>query len=185
MKIKQIAIGILVMLILPSIVRAEPIKLEVVYSIFAEIYRDDYGVLKEITSDMGMISTFPTLPKEYSVKVLDPKNQVLFDEDIEVSFDIFLEPLKVVRLNNTLVHVRVPYFENAMKIRIYHLNEVILDIDLSEEICNSNYICEYGENEYNCPNDCGAEKKFPWMLYLIIVILLLGLVFFFLRSFRK
>lgn len=185
MKIKQIAIGILVMLILPSIVRAEPIKLEVVYSIFAEIYRDDYGVLKEITSDMGMISTFPTLPKEYSVKVLDPKNQVLFDEDIEVSFDIFLEPLKVVRLNNTLVHVRVPYFENAMRVKIYHLSKVILDVDLSEEICNNNFICESGENKYNCPNDCEVKKRFPWILYLIIVFLLVGLIFLLLKFLRK
>ena len=185
MKTNQIAIGILLVLILPIIVRSEPVKLETVYSIFAEIYRDDYGMLKVITSDPGIISTFPVLPQEYSVKVLGPRNQILFDKDIDVSFDVFLEPLKVIRLNSTVMHVRVPYFENAMRVKIYHLSKVILDVDLSEEICNNNFICESGENKYNCPNDCEVKKRFPWILYLIIVFLLVGLIFLLLKFLRK
>ncbi|NCN38970.1 MAG: hypothetical protein GW914_01145 [Candidatus Aenigmarchaeota archaeon] len=185
METKQIAIGFLLLLVMPVFARAEPVKLETVYSMFAEIYKNDYSVLKNITSGAGTISTFPVDPKEYSIKVLGPRNEILFSRDIEPSFEVFLEPLEVIELNSTIIHTRVPYFDNAVRIKIYHLGKAILDVDLSKEICDNNFMCGDGENSYNCPSDCGTKKGFPWVMYIIIVLLLFALIILFLKFLRK
>ncbi len=180
---KKIIITLICLLLIPTIFAK--IDLQTVYSLQVEIFKDDIVTLMDLTAGSGTISTFPTTKKDYSIKVLDPGNKVLFDKDIEVSFILLLEPMKTVPLNSTIIHVRVPYFSNAKKVSIYHFNKEIFSVDISEEICNNNFICELGENKYNCPNDCDVKKEFSWFLFILIVFLLTIAVIFFLRKFNK
>jgi len=180
---KTIIIVLICLLLVPEIF--SNVNLQSVYSLQVEIFKDDSVVLQNLSAGNGTISTFPTTKKYYSIKVLGPMNKVLFDKDIEVSFILLLEPLKVVQLNSTIIHVRVPYFNNAKKISIYHLNKEIFSIDLSEEICNNNSICELGENKYNCSNDFNTKKEISWVLFLLVTFLFTTLIILFLKKFKK
>jgi hypothetical protein len=185
MKLKPILVGIFLSLLVFPLIKSDPMKLETVYSMFAEIYKEDTGVLKNISVDIGLISSFPSYQTDYSVKILDPKDKILFDRNIDVSFDVFLEPLKVIEMDKTLIHLRLPYSERANTIRFYHDDKIILEVALSDFICDNNFICEQGENEYNCPQDCKEEKRIPLSLFVLIVVLLTFLIVVFLRYFRK
>jgi len=180
---KKIIITLICLLLIPGIFAK--IDLQTVYSLQVEIFKNDSVTLMDLTAGSGTISTFSTTKKDYSIKVLDSRNKVLFERDIEVSFILFLETIKTVPLNSTIIHVRVPYFSNAKKISIYHFNKEIFSVDLSEEICNNNFICELGENKYNCPEDCDVKKEFSWFLFILIVFLLTTVIIFFLKKFKK
>jgi hypothetical protein len=96
-----------------------------------------------------------------------------------------------------LLFVRVPAFQTATKILIYHLDKVILDIDLSKELCNKNTVCDLGENDYNCPQDCALssttanlstdgplderkEKQSTDYLFIGVALLVILIIIFFL-----
>ena len=179
---KTIIITLICLLLIPTIFAK--IDLQTVYSLQVEIFKNDNVVLQSLTAGNGTISTFPTTKRDYSIKVLNSGNKVLFEKDIEVSFILLLETMKTVPLNSAIIHVRVPYFSNAKKISIYHFNKEIFSVDLSEEVCNNNFICESGENKYNCPEDCNVKKEFSWFLFILIVFLL-TIIISFLKKFKK
>ena len=172
------------LVLIPSIFAK--VELQTVYSLQVEIFRNDEVVLKDISSENGFVSSFPTTSRDYSIKVLGKNDKVLFDRDIEVSFVLNLEPIKTIQLKSSVVHLRVPYFENAERIKIFHNSKEIFSIDLSEEVCNNNLICEVGENENNCPGDCSVKKEFPISLFILfVVILTLGIAFLISKIKRK
>ena len=173
---KKILIGLVCLILVPCIL--SKIELQKIYNLQMEIFKDDSVILQDFNLDEGTISTFPQIPKDYSIKILEKKGNVLFKKDIEVSFILNLEPIKSIQLNSTIIHLRLPYFENAEKITINHGNKEIFSIDVSEKICNNNSLCELEENKYNCPGDCLKEKQISWVLFgLIVAILTMGIVF--------
>lgn len=176
-------ISLFCLLLIPAIFAR--IEVQPVYSVQMEIFRDDTTILQDISIENGTISSYPVLKTDYSIKVLGARNRVLFDRSPAVLFTLNLEPYKIIQLNSSIVHVRVPYFDNAEKIVVYHFNKEILTIDLSKKICNNNLICEIGENEYNCSRDCKVTKKISFWLMVFISILIPVVVYFCFKKLRK
>ncbi|MEM5792914.1 MAG: hypothetical protein QXY45_00955 [Candidatus Aenigmatarchaeota archaeon] len=173
---------ILIILILhPAIAK---IELQNVYSIYVEVFRNDSVNPISVGTVRGTISHFSSQQKDYSVKVLGPRDKILFERYLEIPFVIYLEPEGSLNLESNLIQLRVPYSEEATRIRLYHLGKIILDIDLSQ-LCNKNSVCDIGENKYNCPEDC-YKREFSWGVYiLLIAALILVLVFLKLRKTKK
>lgn len=186
---------ILICLLLLNVSGSETTS-EIVYSLQMVIHKNDTVILNNITSVAGTPSSFPSLETGYTIKVISFQREELFKENLGVSFTIILDPIGVIETNSTIVSVRVPYFQTAKIISIYHSDREIKTIDLAMELCNKNDVCDLGENEYNCPEDCKEEVTtttipptrggFP-KFYLIIgiVILIIALILFFILKGRR
>jgi hypothetical protein len=152
----------------------EKIELQTVYSLEINISKDDTAVLNKITAVNGTITSFPTIETKYSISVLSP------DNNLGVSFLVSDIP---IQLNRTVVYPRVPYYSDAKYISVYHQDKEIIKIDLSKEFCNNNKICNLGENQYNCPDDCKQPLKIPWVIIILVgIVLILILLIIFLRK---
>ncbi len=62
-------------------------------------------------------------------------------------------------LNETLVSLELPYFNNTQTLKIYKGQEEKLSFDLKTSLCNSNGKCDNNENTYSCPGDCTVYSK--------------------------
>lgn len=137
---------------------------EKIYSMLLIVFRNDTVILKSFSVETGLQSHFPTTDTGYYVEILTYENKRLFRANLGISFSIHLMLLSKevsnmeTELNEILVLLRLPYFENASKINIYHRDKLIF----SYEICEINKICEKekGETEFNCIdcNVCGNKK---------------------------
>jgi hypothetical protein len=109
---------------------AQEMAYQKVYSVLLEIYKDDTTVLKSISEEEGVISQFLSINTGYEVKVLS-KDKELFGGNLPVSFIITMEPGEengsavVFEKNVTTVHFRVPSYENADRIEVYHDTSLI------------------------------------------------------------
>lgn len=162
MKRKIITLAILFLFVLLNYVNAKEI-LESVYYIYLIIYRNDTVTLTNFEVIDGIPTDFPTIPLElnYSILILSIKNEILFKAQLPVSFTAYPmppegEPHVEVELNESIHYLRLPYFENANKIEIYHEDKLIF----SYEICKVNEVCEEkkGETNFNCPEDCKPKS---------------------------
>lgn len=205
---------ILIILIFLNIATAQS---KTVFSIKMEIFKNDTVNIKEISVIEGVESVFPTIDTGYYVKIISITGEELFKNNLGVSFTtIFEPPIEDLdgRRKSMLIHIRLPYFDDAKRILIYHFDKKIKDIDLFNEICNKNGKCELGENELNCPIDCKiykpicgnkiceagenynncpsdcrkvekAKKEFPLTYIIIFIILITILIILVLRKISK
>ncbi len=95
----------------------------------------------------------------YSIKISDKTNNVLYSEKFNIIFLKYLRTLEgtiVEELNSSIKSFRLKRPEESYYIKFYKNNELELEIDLSEYLCDNNGECEkdIGENEYICPLDC-------------------------------
>jgi hypothetical protein len=185
MKMKIIALAILLILFTKVAIAEEKVELQTVYSMDIEITKENVATLKKITAVNGTISTFPTTKQNYRMEVTSYDNKKLFEENVSVSFTILLEPVSVINLNKTTIHPRVPYYPTAKFISLYYLNDKILEIDLITEFCNNNKACNLGENQYNCPEDCKKTVKIPWVWILILVVAIIFVLIILLKMKEK
>jgi len=152
-----ISISLLIMFVL--IFSISYAQQQIIYSLSMIVCKNDTVVLKNITAINGIPGEFSDQETNYNIKVLSQQDLELFSDNIWVSFFLSLDPIGVIETNTTFVYVNVPYFQTAKTISIYHLDKKILNIDLNEELCNKNNICDLGENEYNCPEDCSVACR--------------------------
>jgi len=183
MKKQLVSIVLIILLTAICIKAQEKIELENVYSFSARIFKNDNVVLlSAVTADVGTVSDFPLSETGYKIKIISHDNKNLFNANLGVSF--FLTQ-NAPELNSTVVSPRVPVYPTAKYIAIYHGNKNIFEIDLSRQLCNNNSICNLGENQYNCPEDCKvAVKEFPWAYAAIVAacVAVLLIIFFYKKS---
>jgi hypothetical protein len=173
MKVKKYAIIVAILLLIPLIYADAPANL--VYKMNFDIYKNDTVVLRSFDVLEGNVSHFPSSPKTYGVSVFSGP-QELFSEGMEISFYVMLDPpitdFSLIKQN---VEIRLPYYRTADEIKIYHFESEISSVDLKEQICNMDGICDLGENDYNCKADCG--KKGGLWLILLAIPAILALIF--------
>jgi len=159
------------------IVRAqESITLQTVYAVRTEIFKNDTATLLDISATNGTVSHFASSNTSYSIRVLSNNGNELFRGYTFISFSLITDSPVSIEFNSTVIQLRVPFYANAKSIAVYHFENKILDIDLSKKFCNSNSICDLGENIYNCPSDCKPpQSEFPWF-YIVVGIIALAIV---------
>jgi len=172
-------IFLLALLSFPFIVQSqEKIEIQTVYSVILEIFEDDRTILNSIEAIDGTITTFPTYQTDYSLKIFSHDRKELFKSYLGVSFTINAGDAGVIKLDNTTIHFRAPYYPTAKYMAIYHESKNIFEIDLSKSVCNKNAVCDLGENEYNCPGDCKTKEGVSSWLYIFILIAIISTVAF-------
>jgi len=187
---------------------------EKIFSLIFTIYRNDTVVLENLIIETGETSHFPTRDTGYYIEILTPENISLFKSNLGISFviNIFTQEKVLnttVTLDENLIQVRLPYFNEARWIRIYHEDKKIFEIDLEKYFCNNNGICEenkgenyfrcevdchcgngicesfYEENYENCPKDC-VGRGFPSdiIVYILIFVVFLIFILFFIKKLK-
>ncbi len=131
-----------------------------IFSVLFDIYKDDTVVLKEIklvelegvnfNEGEGKYSFILYSQEEVlyenkrSIKfqvhrdIIDPETGEMYEENIEI--------------NPQEIYIRLPYYRDAERIELKHSNDLIFSYD----ICQINDNCDIskGENPFNCPSDC-------------------------------
>jgi hypothetical protein len=139
------------------------------------IHKNDTVEMKNMEIIYAQIGEFSEQDLDYNIKLISNQNDVLFEDHLRVSFFMSLDPIGTITTNSTFIHVNVPYFENCEYISVFHLEREILNIELSEHLCDKDGICELGETEENCPKDCQevkGKKGFPLFLLILLVLVI-------------
>ncbi len=151
---------------------------------FEADYNDSMEELVDYSNTVEDIDVNASAEVDYNISgdgIVDIQTETVEVNSSSVSNEIVSQQL----------FVRVPYFPTAKKILVYHLNKVILLIDLEKDFCNRNGECGLGENDYNCPQDCMGntttttletapsikDKTGNNFNYLYIVLIILAIVF--------
>ena len=165
---------------------------EKIYSVLFAVYSNDTVILKNFAVQEGLQTHFPTSNTGYYVEILSYSNEKLFQANLGISFTIHVMtapgelPEIITELEEVLVQLRLPYFDDAKRIAVYHLDKKILDLDLADYICNKNNLCEaeLGENKINCAQDCGTTtpqggpSKSIYIYVVIIAAIIVIIIFF-------
>lgn len=125
-------------------VRAE----EVLFLMFTVYKNDTLSV-----SDLRVTDAPILLPKDkgdYNIEITNTEDKIIFSSRIEVQFIILTDP--PTETDESLILLKIPWNESMTEIKFYHLGNLISII----ELCNKNGQCESskGENFINCPQDC-------------------------------
>ena len=165
LKVKECILIIVIFLTLGHATEASTISLTL------EFYDNDTIVLKDWYFTEKDFATF--LPYQglgnYSVKILDKNESILFSEKFDVLF--YLQIYKVdedgmivvetVKTNVTLADIRLYLPPKSFFIKFYKNEKEVLSLNLSALLCNENNVCEreLGEDEYLCPKECLILEK--------------------------
>jgi hypothetical protein len=130
-------------------------------SLTIEFYKNDTAILKDYYFTTENFATF--LPYQatgdYSVKIFDKNNSLLFSEKFNVLFLIQIygdNDIISEEINSTVSNLRLYLPPKSFFIKFYRNEKEILSLTLSDFVCKKNNICEkeMGEDEYLCPSEC-------------------------------
>ena len=115
-------------------------------------------------NDFRITTGEPSLPfssQNYTLKLFDVMDKLLFDINLPVSFTYHAETPEgsvIFEREEVTVIIKPPFFADAGRMEIYRGEKLILRFDINEYICNGNTICEGDENNLNCPSDCSSRR---------------------------
>jgi len=150
------------------------------------ITRNDEIKILRLEFGAGKVSDFVT-QSDYTIKIISNDKKTLFTKPVSIVFVAEALPYEnetehEVILNESSKYLRLPFYTTAKYIEIYHSDKKIASIDLSKHLCNKNGICDPGESEYICPEDCKTETgEFPWgyvVISVVCVAILIGIFFY-------
>lgn len=147
---------------------------------------------------MGMQTHFPSTDTGYYVEIISSTNERLFKSNLGISFTIHYQifpgeeiPNVEEEIDKILINIRLPYFDNADRIEIYHDTTLIF----THKICNFNNICESskGENTINCKEDCltttttfsSSRSRTQTYIYIVIIAFIVLLIVFLFYKLKK
>jgi hypothetical protein len=108
-----------------------------------------------------ILDGYKSIPADYSpnyyLKIYSKNNEV-YSLPFFVSFRIMSTPPLDAEINNTLVELKAPFFDNADTIKIFRSDTEIFSFDISN-FCNKDKICGEYENEISCPQDCSQTTN--------------------------
>jgi len=159
---------ILVLAILLPFVLASTLK---VFYLNLEIFKNNSVALKDIKVISGSESDFPTIETNYKIRVYSFENKILWERNLPANFYVNIESAGNIQMEKAIINVKIPYFDNAKTMSILYKGKEIYSADISKYICNNDNVCNFGENQLNCPKDCGRGFKFTAILFLFILIL--------------
>ena len=139
---------------------------------------------------LAMEDGYPTKylpPGDYRIELLNPQAGIIYNASLDVKFILFSDP--PVRVNCSLVSIRVPYDAQMRRIDVYREETLLYSQEI--KICNNDTVCDLGYETYlTCPKDCAAptttmttpstgnDKPFDILSYLpyalVLIILLIA-----------
>src|SRR3989339_775673 len=97
-----------------------------------------------------------TSPFAFNAKITTENGDMLYKTDFYATFFIYDSP---AQLNTTTATLNLPYFSNAKYLKIYHNGIEKLSVEIKNNLCNNDRVCNNYENYYSCPGDCGVGAK--------------------------
>jgi len=182
MRINFVIVGLVLIF---SLVSAEQI-----YNLDLDIYKNDTVVLNNFKIASGSVSSFPQVgEEEHTFRIISNEGHQLYSEDFKLNFVTypFMGPNAtgpdVVDINLVRYSWKLPYFEDAWKIQLYHGNKKIFEYELlveEEEGLPVEEVEDMPESETSEESGPGAsesgisevEEENGGMCFLSLVLLL-------------
>ncbi|MCX6774116.1 MAG: hypothetical protein NTY68_03930 [Candidatus Micrarchaeota archaeon] len=129
------------MLIFAALLLILSITNAAVYELHLVIYKNDSVELKDLNVTLGSPGPFPDAGNDnnYEFRIMAKDNGVLFNQSFHLGFVAYrfrgpdsTEP-DVVPYNKTDNYWRLPYFDNASRIQLFHENRLIFEYAIPEK----------------------------------------------------
>ena len=144
---------IFIILTLASFVKAEAYKFDFVinknYTIesYNLIFREDYNSYEDDLLENNQTIT---------LKILDKDSLIIYERNISIVFFIYDIPDD---LEESLVEIYLPYSKEDAVLQLLNKDQVLLELNIKNELCDNNNLCDRSENYYSCPSDCKVNSE--------------------------
>jgi len=92
---------------------------------------------------------------EFAITINDANGEIIQAKKVPASF-VILDPFQPVA--QVPVSIKVPYTQDAKKLRIYRNDQWLYEEDLGK-LCTNDGLCQRSENYASCPQDCKSGSE--------------------------